>query len=55
VHFFVICKQNHHLTHSNNTFFYFGDNTGIKTDPTLNKEYVAFKDPDRMQWEFYMA
>jgi hypothetical protein len=30
------------------------DNTGVKTDPTLQKLYVAFKDPDRIQWEFYM-
>jgi catechol 2,3-dioxygenase-like lactoylglutathione lyase family enzyme len=31
------------------------DNTGVKTDPTLNKEYVAFKDPDGIAWELYMA
>ncbi|MBA2562763.1 MAG: VOC family protein [Chitinophagaceae bacterium] len=31
------------------------ENTGVKTDPTLQKLYVAFKDPDRIQWEFYMA
>jgi uncharacterized glyoxalase superfamily protein PhnB len=31
------------------------ENTGVKTDPTLNKNYVAFKDPDRIQWEFYMV
>jgi len=24
------------------------ENTGVKTDPTLNKRYVAFKDPDRI-------
>jgi len=30
------------------------DNTGIKLDETLQKMYVAFKDPDRIQWEFYM-
>ena len=30
------------------------ENTGVKTDETLNKKYVAFKDPDRIQWEFYM-
>ena len=29
-------------------------NTGVKLDPTLNKNYVAFKDPDRISWEFYM-
>ena len=31
------------------------ENTGIKLDPTLQKLYVAFKDPDRIQWEFYMV
>jgi glyoxylase I family protein len=30
-------------------------NTGIKTDPTLQKRYVAFKDPDLIAWEFYMV
>lgn len=31
------------------------ENTGAKLDPTLGKRYVAFKDPDRIAWEFYMA
>lgn len=30
------------------------ENTGVKLDGVLNKLYVAFKDPDRIQWEFYM-
>jgi catechol 2,3-dioxygenase-like lactoylglutathione lyase family enzyme len=30
------------------------ENTKVKMDPTLQKLYVAFKDPDRIQWEFYM-
>ena len=30
------------------------ENTGVKLDPALNKLYIAFKDPDRIQWEFYM-
>jgi glyoxylase I family protein len=30
------------------------ENTGVKIDETLQKQYVAFKDPDRIQWEFYM-
>jgi len=30
------------------------ENTGVKLDAALNKLYVAFKDPDRIQWEFYM-
>jgi len=31
------------------------ENTGVKMDETLQKLYVAFKDPDRIQWEFYMT
>lgn len=31
------------------------DNTGVRLDPTLNRQYVAFKDPDRISWELYMA
>ena len=31
------------------------ENTGVKTDPTLGKRYVAFKDPDRISWELYMV
>lgn len=30
------------------------ENTGVKLDSALNKLYVAFKDPDRIAWEFYM-
>ena len=30
------------------------ENTGVKLDTALNKLYIAFKDPDRIQWEFYM-
>jgi catechol 2,3-dioxygenase-like lactoylglutathione lyase family enzyme len=29
------------------------ENTGVKLDETLGKRYVAFKDPDRISWEFY--
>jgi glyoxylase I family protein len=29
--------------------------TGIKLDPVLQRRYVAFKDPDGIAWEFYMA
>jgi glyoxylase I family protein len=28
-------------------------NTGVKLDETLGKHYIAFKDPDRIAWEFY--
>jgi glyoxylase I family protein len=31
------------------------ENTGAKTDAVLGKRYVAFKDPDRIAWELYMA
>src|SRR4051794_1355974 len=31
------------------------ENTGVKLDEALNKRYVAFKDPDRISWELYMA
>jgi len=31
------------------------ENTGVKVDETLGKRYVAFKDPDRISWEFYSA
>ena len=31
------------------------ENTGVKMDETLGKRYIAFKDPDRIAWEFYMA
>jgi glyoxylase I family protein len=31
------------------------ENTGVKLDPALGKRYVAFKDPDRIAWEFYMV
>ena len=30
------------------------ENSGVKLDETLQKHYVAFKDPDLIQWEFYM-
>jgi len=28
---------------------------GIETDPVLGKPYVAFRDPDNVQWEFFLA
>lgn len=30
-------------------------NTGAKLDEALGKRYVAFKDPDGIKWEYYMA
>ena len=29
------------------------DSAGIEVDPVLGKEYVCFRDPDNVQWEFY--
>jgi glyoxylase I family protein len=31
------------------------ENTGVKLDDVLQKNYVAFRDPDGIKWEFYMA
>ncbi len=31
------------------------ENTGVKLDDTLGKQYVAFKDPDRIAWESYLG
>jgi catechol 2,3-dioxygenase-like lactoylglutathione lyase family enzyme len=31
------------------------EHTGVKTDPLLAKEYIAFKDPDGIKWELYSA
>lgn len=31
------------------------DTAGIELDPVLGKEYVCFRDPDNVQWEFYMT
>ena len=28
---------------------------GVEDDAVLNKEYVAFRDPDNVQWEAYMV
>jgi glyoxylase I family protein len=28
---------------------------GVETDSVLGKEYVAFRDPDNVQWEAYMT
>lgn len=31
------------------------ENTGVKFDDTLAKNYIAFKDPDRISWEYFMV
>ena len=28
---------------------------GVETDEVLGREYVCFRDPDNMQWEFYVG
>jgi len=28
---------------------------GIEDDPVLGKQYVAFRDPDNVQWEFFVS
>lgn len=28
---------------------------GVEMDPVLGKPYVAFRDPDNVQWEFFLA
>jgi len=28
---------------------------GVEHDPVLDKSYVAFRDPDNVQWEFYAS
>jgi catechol 2,3-dioxygenase-like lactoylglutathione lyase family enzyme len=30
------------------------ETTGVEHDSVLDKDYVAFRDPDNVQWEFYM-
>jgi catechol 2,3-dioxygenase-like lactoylglutathione lyase family enzyme len=30
------------------------ETVGVEHDPVLDKDYVAFRDPDNVQWEFYM-
>jgi glyoxylase I family protein len=29
------------------------ETAGVEHDPVLDKDYVAFRDPDNVQWEFY--
>jgi catechol 2,3-dioxygenase-like lactoylglutathione lyase family enzyme len=30
------------------------ETAGVEHDPVLDKDYVAFRDPDNVQWELYM-
>ncbi len=55
-HVALACESEHELMRVAHALELEGvENTGIKTDPTLGKAYVAFKDPDRISWELYMA
>lgn len=31
------------------------ENTGVKKDEVLGVNYIAFRDPDGIKWEYYMA
>ena len=54
-HIAIACEQEEELHRFTKKLADAGvENTGVKLDPALNKLYVAFKDPDRIQWEFYM-
>ena len=54
-HIAIACEKEEDLSQFTNRLDNAGvENTGIKIDPALQKKYVAFKDPDRIQWEFYM-
>ncbi len=54
-HVALACENEEELNRVANDLSAAGvENTGVKLDETLQKLYVAFKDPDRIQWEFYM-
>jgi catechol 2,3-dioxygenase-like lactoylglutathione lyase family enzyme len=54
-HIAITCESEEELNQFTNKITDAGvENTGVKTDTALNKLYVAFKDPDRIAWEFYM-
>ena len=54
-HVAITCEDEEELYRVANSLAEAGvENTGVKLDPALQKLYVAFKDPDRIQWEFYM-
>jgi len=54
-HIAITCETEDELNQFAKTIADAGvESTGVKMDSTLNKLYVAFKDPDRIAWEFYM-
>lgn len=55
-HIALACEDESELERVANALSEAGvENTGVKLDEALGKRYVAFKDPDRIQWEYYMA
>jgi glyoxylase I family protein len=55
-HLAIACETEEELNRFANGLADAGvENTGVKFDEILQKKYVAFKDPDRIQWEFYMV
>ena len=55
-HLAITCETEEELNRFANELADAGiENTGVKFDEILQKKYVAFKDPDRIQWEFYMV
>ena len=55
-HLAIACQDESELTRVAKALTQAGiENTGVKKDETLGKRYVAFKDPDRIAWELYMA
>jgi len=55
-HLAIACETEEELTRFTKGLTDAGiENTGVKFDEILQKKYVAFKDADRIQWEFYMV
>lgn len=55
-HLSLVCEDEAELERVANALDEAGvENTGVKTDDALGKRYVAFKDPDRIALEYYMA
>ncbi len=55
-HIAIACESEEELTRVAKGLSDAGvENTGVKKDAVLQKQYVAFKDADRIQWEFYMV
>lgn len=54
--FWPDCSDKQARTNLRNALYYLRKNLpNSDTYLTLNKKYVAFKDPDRIPWEYYMV